>query len=318
MAKGGQLSVIFASAGLASDTLVEENVLIPFDKFIYLLEAAEKQLNFANLSLQLARQQDILVLAPLGPMLNKCKDLSAALDTIVKYLQILFTGCRIDIGRKNGTIKLSYETDLVHIEQQPQYQDYALAGAVNILHQLVGQAFPLRACYFTRSETDSLRIAEYSNYFRCPVAFSSQSLAIVVDEKVLSLKVHDIVSRLSARINTSLSLYPSTIVEQVSRVINYSLPGGCINIDDIAASMGYSPRTLQRRLKSSGTSFSLLVDAVRLKMADQYLKNSFYRITDIALMLGYSNHSSFSRSYYRCCGYYPIDVRKGLSQVSIL
>jgi len=74
--------------------------------------------------------------------------------------------------------------------------------------------------------------------------------------------------------------------------------------------MSYSRRSLQRKLMEQGTTYSALLDSVRFNMANQYLKNTYYRLTDIAVLLGYSNLSSFSRSYHRWSGVYPTEVRK--------
>jgi AraC-like DNA-binding protein len=42
-----------------------------------------------------------------------------------------------------------------------------------------------------------------------------------------------------------------------------------------------------------------IAEYTRFSMANQYLKSTYYRLTDIALLLGYSNLSSFSRAYFR-------------------
>ena len=99
----------------------------------------------------------------------------------------------------------------------------------------------------------------------------------------------------------------------VSRMISLSLPNGSSSIVDVAAAMNYSQRTLQRKLSDKNTSYSALLDSVRFNMANQYLKSTYYRLTDIALLLGYSNLSSFSRAYFRYAGIYPMEVRKRIN-----
>jgi len=93
-----------------------------------------------------------------------------------------------------------------------------------------------------------------------------------------------------------------------------SLTNGIYRLEDIASSMNYSQRTLQRKLGEKNTSFSALLDSVRFNMANEYLKNSYYRQTDIALLLGYNSLSAFSRSYHRWCGVYPNKARKRMSK----
>ena len=112
------------------------------------------------------------------------------------------------------------------------------------------------------------------------------------------------------RVNAALSSSNTDLIANVSRMISLSLANGSSSIVDIAAAMNLSQRTLQRKLGDKKTSYSALLDSVRFSMANQYLKNTYYRLTDIALLLGYSNLSSFSRAYFRYAGMYPMEVRK--------
>lgn len=74
--------------------------------------------------------------------------------------------------------------------------------------------------------------------------------------------------------------------------------------------MGYSARTLQRRLSDSSSSFKNLLDSVRLTHANQYFKNTRYSLTEISILLGYSNLSAFIRAYHRWHGTSPRDAHR--------
>jgi AraC-like DNA-binding protein len=314
LSKGGNLPALYESVGLDKETFIEERQLMPFDKFVYLLEAAAHQLDFPDVAMQLARQQDMMILAPLGPMLRHCRNVSEALGVIVKYLKILVSGYEVDIKVHHDYITITFSLELPHIQELVQYQDYAMASAVNILYGLLGKSYPIRACYFLRSERNQRRIAEYSRYYRCPVAFNSQTLSATADSSILHLDIGDLVKQLNARVKSAQLLHNESIVNQASNIISFSLANGISKIDDITSSMNYSQRTLQRKLSEHNTSFSALLDSVRFNMANQYLKNTYYRQTDIAVLLGYSNLSSFSRSYHRWCGVYPMEARKRMQK----
>ena len=130
----------------------------------------------------------------------------------------------------------------------------------------------------------------------------------------LQHNVENLGKQIQAGVNSALSSHDVGIVNQLSKVISFSLALGKCSIEDIASSMNLSQRTLQRKLSEQNTSFSAVLDSIRFKMANQYLKNTYYRLTDIAVLLGYSNLSSFSRSYRRWCGGCPLDVRKQMQQ----
>ena len=145
LSKGGNPSAIYESVGLDKEIFIEESRLIPFDKFVYLLEAAANQLDFPDVAMQLARQQDMMILAPLSPMLTRCSNVSEALEVILKYLKILVSGYHVDVNIQQDHITVTFNLELPHIQEMVQYQDYAMASAVNILFGLLGKSHPIRA-----------------------------------------------------------------------------------------------------------------------------------------------------------------------------
>lgn len=317
-AKGGNATALFQSVGLENDVIVEEHthtekptsLLIPFDKFVYLLEAAATELDFPDIAMQLAKQQDMMILAPLGPLLKGKDNLQDALNTIIKYLKILVSGYQIDLQVEKEHLTLSFSLELPHIQELQQYQDYAMASAVAITYGLLGKSYPIRACYFLRHERNQQTVQEYARYYGCPVAFGCKTLSLSTDKSVLNKNLSNLVKQIDSRVNYALSYRNVDIIEQASQIISFSLANGSSSLNDIASAMHLSTRTLQQRLNDQDTSYRALLDAVRLNMANQYLGNTFYRLTDIAALLGYSNLSAFSRSYKRWTGVYPSDMRK--------
>jgi len=79
---------------------------------------------------------------------------------------------------------------------------------------------------------------------------------------------------------------------------------GVINQVAVASAFGLSSRTLHRRLAALGTSFQDLLDEVRCEMACRLLENTTLPVAQVALMLGYSEVSAFTRSFKRrlACG----------------
>lgn len=71
-----------------------------------------------------------------------------------------------------------------------------------------------------------------------------------------------------------------------------------------------SARTLQRHLAEMGTSYSEIVAQVRLDTACRLLAESSERMSQIALRLGYSGPSSFSRTFKRMMKVQPAAYRR--------
>jgi AraC-like DNA-binding protein len=77
----------------------------------------------------------------------------------------------------------------------------------------------------------------------------------------------------------------------------------------VARSLGVTPRTLHRHLTEEGESFSAIVDATRAALAERYLANDRYTLTDISQLLGFAAPSTFSRWFRGQFGVTPSQWR---------
>lgn len=80
-------------------------------------------------------------------------------------------------------------------------------------------------------------------------------------------------------------------------------------IDRTARRLEMSPRTLQRRLRASGTTFSDLLEQVRTQQACGLLHEPNRSLAAIADALGFSEHSAFTRAFKRWTGMTPAQFR---------
>ena len=96
------------------------------------------------------------------------------------------------------------------------------------------------------------------------------------------------------------------IGDKVRRTISLLLPSGRATVDQVAAQLGLSARSLQRRLDEEGLQFAELLSAVRQELATAYLANSARPVTSVAALLGYSSPSSFTRWFAGAFGVAPL------------
>ena len=85
--------------------------------------------------------------------------------------------------------------------------------------------------------------------------------------------------------------------------------GGFRRIEEVAAAMRRSPRTLKRQLGAQGVRFSALrEDELRLE-AVTLLRSEDLSLAEIAARLGYANTTSFERAFLRWTGRRPAKLR---------
>jgi AraC-like DNA-binding protein len=89
--------------------------------------------------------------------------------------------------------------------------------------------------------------------------------------------------------------------------------GTAISIEELATSLGTSPRTLQRRLTEEGTRFVDVIGAYRAEQAARLLAYTQESLAHIGFAAGYSDQAHFSRDFLRRVGLRPQQYRDHLS-----
>jgi AraC-like DNA-binding protein len=151
--------------------------------------------------------------------------------------------------------------------------------------------------HFTHAAPPDLSV--HRSVFGASIEFGSEFNGVV-------FAVADL-DRPNAAADPALAEYARTFVDslpkagagstarEVSKAIYLLLPLGRASIVQVAQGLGMNARTMQRRLAAEGEEFSALVDRVRRDLAVRYLANPAYSLAQVARMLGYGQHSSFTR-----------------------
>jgi len=84
-----------------------------------------------------------------------------------------------------------------------------------------------------------------------------------------------------------------------------------LSIEEIAAKMGCSSRTLRRSLRSEGGSYAQILKDVRLNLAKEYLASGL-KLETVGDMLGYSEAAAFSRAFKQWTSVSPKVFRESL------
>ena len=152
--------------------------------------------------------------------------------------------------------------------------------------------------------------------FACPLHFQQSRLRLVfrdsdLDEPLVGANslIADHLDEVSKNAIEQLKPANSTKTK-LTRWIEHELQKGRpVSIEQAALHCHMSTRNLQRKLAEEGSSFNQLLDDNRRKIAHQKLTKTTAPLTGIALELGFSDSSSFSRACKRWFGQSPSQVR---------
>ena len=99
------------------------------------------------------------------------------------------------------------------------------------------------------------------------------------------------------------------MVIRVRDLLRAALPA-TLSLDDVAARLHLSPRTIHRRLEDEGSSFRGIKDALRRDMALARLTKTRDPIAQVAADLGYADPSAFYRAFVDWTGMSPMHYRQ--------
>lgn len=95
----------------------------------------------------------------------------------------------------------------------------------------------------------------------------------------------------------------------LSALVSLRLLDGRSDIEGAAQLAGLGVQTLQRRLREKGYSYREVVDAARRERAIAMLLETDLSLVQIAVALGYQEHSGFTRAFKRWVGVSPSEFR---------
>lgn len=196
----------------------------------------------------------------------------------------------------------------------------ALAGVHRMLAWAIGGRLPLTAVELPYPSGNE---EIHAQVFGAPLVFDGAAPALVFETSRLRAPVMRTEAELDefvARSPAGLLTRPvqeSTVVEQVRRMVEHALrkrgPSQMPTGDDVAARLAISPQTLRRRLAAEGTSLRGVREEVLRDAAITALAEGEEPIGVLALRLGFSETSTFTRAFARWTGNPPSVYRTGMT-----
>jgi AraC-like DNA-binding protein len=165
-------------------------------------------------------------------------------------------------------------------------------------------------------QQDVLRILGPNVHYDCP----QNELHIrksVLDRSAgqADQRLYDLVRQLGDRLLVERRAR-ADIVLQTQQAIVRCLDNGETTLDCAAEKLELTGSALQSRLAASGTTFDAQLQETRIGLAETYLRDTDLPLTDIALLLGFSELSAFTRAAGRWFGMPPSQHRMRLRRQS--
>jgi len=200
------------------------------------------------------------------------------------------------------------------VDTEPQaLTDYCFAWTLSLARHGTGTKLnPVRVEYV--QERVNLRVLE--RHFCCKVVGGAALNTIFFQASDATApfvtRNADLFDMLAPQFEEQLKQYTEEdgFLELVRRAIQDRLTGHRPSIDTVSQALHVSPRTLQRRLRESGSSYQRVLDEARHAMARYYLGNSALELNETSYLLGFEDPNSFGRAFRTWEGIPPSDWRE--------
>jgi AraC-like DNA-binding protein len=267
-----------------------------------------------NFGLRQGQIFNVGVLNTLGFMLMSCADLGGALQEYCKYQKIIGSAIELSLSRAENVSRLSIQIVDPELVGLAEVAESSFATSlICSLRFLSGHYMKPNNVQFSFSQPKHHR--EYETLFGCKCEFAQKQCQVNFESSVLELPIihhnpivkqalKDIIDPLLRGLADPKQKSITTAVFDL-----FQRHGVSLKIDDAAARLKLSTRSLQTKLASEQSSFKILLRQYQESLARHLLSSQDLAIADIAYLLGYSEHTNFSRAFASWTGVSPKQYR---------
>lgn len=305
---------LFAEAGLDHFKLRDPVARFPYPAVNLLWQLAAKTTGDPAFGLKVAGFWHPTTLHALGYAWLASSNLEEAFARAARYTRLVNTaaGGVLHIEKTPYTFKVVGDQRNIEPKPSPFAVDATTAMLVVMCREAYGEQFdPLKIAL--RRENPGCE-DRYQEFFRCPVIFSQPENAIWLDpESVVEplATANPELVRINDRVASEYlaKLDRSDIVARVRSHLIERLPGGGGDEARVASELNLSLRSLQRKLRAEGVSFSELLEDTRRELGRDYVRDTQLSINEISYLLGFTEPGNFSRAFRRWYGKTPSEFR---------
>jgi len=296
-------------ARIPADLLEEPDQPIPLFPAYKFTDIAARSEGIEGFGLEVAGYARLEDFGTYGQKLLQATTVYDYLNTGIRLLNTLTVGEKFWMEPHDGYVRFCHSTASGNPEESKTISLFSLGVTMNTLRAVCGinwapEHIGLQSTLTRKPDMDFLADTQFIqsagySYFTFPRRFLG-----------LPFRSPDTVNENSA---TTQEQAPQMLEEEftssVRHFVQMMLPYRYTSIDDVADAANLSKRTFQRELTESQTTYSALVEDVRIRMACNGLEQTDMPVTEISKALAYNDASNFTRAFKRRTGVAPATYR---------
>ncbi|MAX98691.1 MAG: AraC family transcriptional regulator [Oceanospirillaceae bacterium] len=305
----------FAAAGLDLTELERQpDSRVPIEVMTGLWQQLEEKTADPAFALQVAAHVQPMHFRALGLLMLSCSNMQQVIDKMGRYHALVSNTVNIRVVHQ--ATRTGFVIDpLAGVPISPLAVDGFFATIVTFARQLTGRTRILDEVELLRSEPPAGG-QPWTRLMQCPVRFAAATNCLWFSRSELAAMALPGDEQMAAANEALVEQYLHKMnalswSERVRNSLQAMLEQGEPGLADIAQVFNLSERTLRRYLQQENTSYRQLLEEVRREMAQYWLRRPQETITSVALRLGFSDSSNFSRAFQRWFQQTPGQFRRG-------
>lgn len=243
---------------------------------------------------------------------NTVKD---AIVAITNYADLWNTLLKISVQKNVRDVEVSFSSSDPLYDLNDLIVEMAMATVIRRVGEQVSMPFKLSALEFAHPKT--ARLLDYEQSFGVTPEFECKQNCFRVSFETWNMPLkganpplHDHLGLYLEEMGRRFRGSHSDIIGRVRHYVFSSLGSNDISINDASKFLGLSPRSLQRALKDTDTTFSEVIDDVKKSFALKWVQESNLDLSEIAARLGFNDQSAFVKAYKRWTDTTPGEDRR--------
>jgi AraC-like DNA-binding protein len=288
--------------------------VIPMEHFCRLLDELAKATGDEAFGLHVGARLNAPHLGLIGQLAVTAQTLVEAIDNMRSNFFIFQSNTHFGLHQEEDLLWLSYAISDKRIPFHRHNADMMITIFVNFLRSVLGPNWSPVEVRFQHGKPDVG--PKYEKHFGCPIQFGRRINAIGINPRHLNAampkrdaQMHKllkgVIDHLAAQRKIEADF--GFIVKQHILMLMGSEP---VTSRQVAQSMLLSEAQFLKFVRTKKLGFHDLVKETRFELARHYLDQPDISLTEISLLLGYSELSAFSRAFRRMSGETPQQYRQ--------
>lgn len=295
---------VFREAGIDLEQALSPYTRFPVARMQNVWKHAAERLEQDNFGLNVAAQLTPASFYGLSFGLYASGTLMELLERLIKFRRVISCSYDINLDASGDFVMLTFDDKRQIKSAAPSIT--VILYLLRICREIYGPTFHPEKVYFDLPESSGNQ--QLLDFVNAPIVYNAPCNGILLSKEMaqrplpgadpeLGQQQDKLVERYLARAGLE-----DTLRARVKLQVLESLADGSASLEELAAAMHTTPRTLQRKLKKENCSYHDLLDESRQQLALEYATDPHMSATQIALSLGFADTATFARAFKRWTG----------------